>query len=91
MPISKLYRIMLEKGMVAPEPCRPDYKVPNPDPNARCEFHMDFPGHSLGICPRLKHKIQDFIDAGKLLFNPVLPPKSIPTRYHTCFGIEAVG
>ncbi|PKI55744.1 hypothetical protein CRG98_023876 [Punica granatum] len=81
--VSKSYWIMLQKGWIAPEPCRAGYCATNP--NAHCEFHMDTAGHSMEICPGLRHMIQDFIDIGKLKFNAVqLPNVSVnPFLVHT--------
>ena len=41
---------------------------PRYNPNARCAFHSDSPGHNIDDCWSLKSKIQDLIDAKEIEF-----------------------
>ena len=38
------------------------------DPQAICAYHSGTIGHSTGDCRALKHKIQDMIEAGDIVF-----------------------
>src|ERR1044072_8720760 len=40
------------------------------DENARCDFHSGAPCHDTENCMALKHKVQDLLDEGKILFTP---------------------
>ena len=38
--------------------------------NARCDFHFGAPCHDIENCTTLKHKVQDLLDKGIILFTP---------------------
>ena len=38
------------------------------NPNARCAYHSDSPGHDTNNCWALKNKVQDLIDAKEIEF-----------------------
>src|ERR1051325_205704 len=40
------------------------------DENARSDFHSGAPCHNTENCMALKHKVQDLLDEGKILFTP---------------------
>ena len=46
-------------------PKNPNTTSPKYNPNARCAYHSDSPGHNTDECWTLKNKIQDVIDASK--------------------------
>jgi hypothetical protein len=50
---------------------------PRYNPNARCAYHSDSPGHDTNDCWLLKNKIQDMIDAGEIEFDPPETPNVI--------------
>ena len=59
---------LIQKGLLRP---LTNSKPPNPtlpsfDPNHYCRFHQ-VAGHSTDTCIRLKHEIQNLIDAGKII------------------------
>ena len=39
--------------------------LPNANPKLYCKFHQTI-GHDTDVCTRLRHEIQDLIDAGKI-------------------------
>jgi len=49
--------------MVTFELPREDYKLKDYNPELHCEYHLGQVGHSTDNCWRLRHKIQDLIDA----------------------------
>ena len=51
-------------------PANPNTASPQYNPNARCAYHSDSPGHDTNDCWTLRNKIQDMIDAGEIKFNP---------------------
>ena len=53
--------------LIGPHP-NPKTSSPNYNPDARCAYHSDNPGHDTNNCWALKYKIQDQIDEGKLEF-----------------------
>ena len=60
-PLSKVLELLMQKGILHPLP------NPNPpNPNKHCKFHQN-PKHSIDNCIRLKHEIQNLIDAGRII------------------------
>ena len=51
-------------------PRNPNASSPSYDPNARCTYHSNSPGHDTNSCWTLINKIQDLIDEGTLEFAP---------------------
>ena len=43
---------------------------PKYNPNAKCAYHSNGPGHDTDICGALKNKIQDMIEAKEIEFDP---------------------
>ena len=61
MPMSQALQHLLKMNLVTlrePHPA-PDTSSPNFNPNARCAFHSNSPGHDTDSCWALKHQIQD--------------------------------
>ena len=56
-------------------PKSPNTTSPMYDPNARCAFHSDSPGHDTDGGGGLKNKIQDLIDAKEIEFGALENPK----------------
>ncbi|XP_058752426.1 uncharacterized protein LOC131625597 [Vicia villosa] len=50
---------------------------PNYDPNAKCAYQSNSPGHHADNCWALKNKIQDMIEAGEIEFDPPETPNVI--------------
>ena len=74
MSLEEMYKNALARDLIGPEVLGSDSRIQPNEPNAKCEFHMDAPGHSTNNCPRLKHRIQDLIDHKHLILNPIPPP-----------------
>ena len=51
-------------------PQNPDISAPTYNPDKRCAYHSDSPGHDTNDCWSLKNKIQDLIDGRVLEFMP---------------------
>lgn len=69
-PLSKVFEELREQGLLQPLESKP---IPNPLPNKLdstlyCIFHQ-FPGDETDRCARLRHEIQNLIDAG-IIPNP---------------------
>ena len=58
-------------------PTNPNTASHQYNPNARCAYHSDSPGHDTNNCWPLKDKIQDMIDAGEIEFDPPETPNVI--------------
>ena len=58
-------------------PQNPNTSSPYYNPNARCAYHSDSPGHDTSNCWALKNKIQDMIDAKEIEFDPPETPNVI--------------
>ena len=79
MPMSQALQHLLKMNLVMlrePHPA-PDTSSPNFNPNARCAFHSNCPGHDTNNCWALKHQIQDLIDAKEVEFDPPETPNVI--------------
>ena len=63
---------------------------PRYNPNARCAYHSDSPGHNTDDCWALKNKVQDLIDAKEVQFEAPEKPNvvSAPLPAH---GVNAIG
>ena len=66
----------MQKGLLQPlpNPNPPNPNTPDYNPNKHCKFHQNLK-HSTDNCIRLKHEIQNLIDAGK-----IIDPESPNTR-----------
>ena len=74
VPLTALYKRALAQDLIGPEVLGPNSRIPMNEPNAKCAFHMDAPGHSTDNCPRLRNRIQDLLDHKLLILNPIPPP-----------------
>ena len=66
-PMSQIFEKLKRQGLLRPLKPKP---VPDPlpskiNPSLHCAFHQ-FPGHETDRCARLRHEIQNLIDAGKI-------------------------
>ena len=66
----------MQKGLLQPlpNPNPPNPNTPDYNPNKHCKFHQNLK-HSTDNCIRLKHEIQNLIDAGR-----IIDPKNPSTR-----------
>ena len=62
---------------------------PKYNPNARCAYHSDSPGHSTDDCWALRNKVQDLIDAKEVQFEAPEKPNVVtsPLPDH---GVNAI-
>ena len=70
MPLSQALQHLLRLNLVTlrDPPKNPNTASPRYNPDARCAYHSDSPGHDTDDCWTLKNKIQDLIDEGALEF-----------------------
>ena len=70
MTLSQILPQLLEAKLVTLKeaPKFQNTTSPKYNPNARCAYHFDSPGHDTNECWALKNKIQDLIDEGALEF-----------------------
>src|ERR1051325_2401996 len=54
---------------------------PRYNPNAKCAYHSNSPGHDIDNCWALKNKIQDMIEAKQIEFDP--PVETPRSEEHT--------
>ena len=68
--MSQTLQYLLEMNLVAlrEPPQKPNTSSPHYDPNVRCEYHSNSPGHDTNSCWALKNKIQDLINERVLEF-----------------------
>ena len=72
MSLSQILPQLLKNNLVTLKeaPKNSNTTSPRYNPNARCAFHSDSPGHSTDDCFVLKNKVQDLIDAKEIEFGP---------------------
>ena len=72
-------------------PMNPNTTSPCYNPNARCAYHFESPGHDTHDCWALKNKVQDLIEAKEIEFDPPETPNVItaPMPKHDQ-GVNAV-
>ena len=58
-------------------PSNPNTSSPKYNPNAKCAYHSNSPGHDTNDCWSLKNKIQDLIDNKTIEFDPPPTPNVI--------------
>ena len=77
MTLSQILPQLLKTNLVIPReaPKNPNTTSPKYNPNARCAFHSDSPGHDTDDCWVLKNKVQDLIDAKEIEFGAPENPK----------------
>ena len=72
MTISQVLKTNLTTLKEAPK--NPNTASPRYNPNARCAYHSESPGHDTNDCWALKNKVQDLINAKEIEFDlPELP------------------
>ncbi|XP_057969498.1 uncharacterized protein LOC131158646 [Malania oleifera] len=71
MPYADWFPQLCERGMVTTIPAIPVTDPPPRwfDPNARCAYHANSPGHSIDQCWAFKYKVQSLKGAGWLAFD----------------------
>ena len=57
----------------------PNTTSPCYNPNARCAYHSESPGHDTNNCWALKNKVQDLFEAKEIEFDPSETPNVITT------------
>jgi hypothetical protein len=79
MTLAQALQGMLKANLITlrDPPANPNTTSPRYNPNARCAYHSDSPGHDTNDCCLLKNKIQDMIDAGEIEFEPPETPNVI--------------
>ncbi|KAI5426904.1 hypothetical protein KIW84_032366 [Lathyrus oleraceus] len=79
MTLAQALQGMLKANLITlrDPPANPNTTSPRYNPNARCAYHSDSPGHDTNDCWLLKNKIQDMIDAGEIEFDPPETPNVI--------------
>ena len=72
IPSSLMLKRLLEVNLITLKgpPQNPDTSAPTYNPDERCAYHSDSPGHDTDDCWSLKNKIQDLIDGRVLEFMP---------------------
>ena len=75
-PLSKVLERLMQRGLLQPlpNPNPPNPNTPDYNPNKHCKFHQNLK-HSTDNCIRLKHEIQNLIDAGR-----IIDPKNPSTK-----------
>ena len=58
-------------------PSNPNISSPKYNPNAKCAYHSNSPGHETDQCWALKNKIQELIDNKTIEFDPPATPNVI--------------
>ena len=58
-------------------PKNPNTTCPRYNPNARCAYHSESPGHDTNDCWALRNKIQDLIEAKEIDFDAPKKPNVI--------------
>ena len=66
MTLAQILPQLLKTNLVIPK--NPNTTSLMYNPNARCAFHSDSPGHDTNDCWVLKNKVQDLIDAKEIEF-----------------------
>ena len=70
MLLSQVLQHLLRLNLVTLVGPHPNHKTssPNYNPDVRCAYHSNSPGHDTDDCWKLKYKIQNLIDEGALEF-----------------------
>ena len=63
-PLSNVFEKLIENNLIHPLPQKPPY--PGVDRKFNWKYHQKY-GHDIDDCLRLKYKIQNFIDSGKII------------------------
>src|SRR4051812_27348744 len=91
---SEILKYLLSESLVELRPMPPliPGKIPPRfNPNERCEFHDNSPGHTLEKCWAFRHKVQDLIESGAIAFDkPNVKTNPMPRHDGTVNAIEVV-
>ena len=63
-------------------PKNPNTTSPRYNPNARCSYHSESPGHDMNDCWALRNKVQDLIEAKEIEFDAPEKPNVITAPMH---------
>lgn len=79
MTLAQALQDMLKAKLITLKdpPTNPDTTSLCYNPNARCAYHSDSPGHDTNDCWSLRNKIQDMIDVREIEFDPIETPNVI--------------
>ena len=79
MNLSQILSQLLKTNLVTLSEAPKNSNTTSPlyNPNARCAYHSDSPGHDTNNCWTLKNKVQDLIDAKEIEFDPSETPNVI--------------
>ena len=71
MTLSQILPHLLKSDLVTlrEAPKNPNTASPHYNPNARCAYHSESPGHDTNDCWALKNKVQDLIEAKEIEFD----------------------
>ena len=70
MTLSQILPHLLKSDLVTlrEAPKNPNTASPHYNPNARCAYHSESPGHDTNKCWALKNKVQGLIEAKEIEF-----------------------
>ena len=79
MPLSQALQHLLKAELTTiKDPTQnPNTSSPRYNPNAKCAYHSNSPGHDTNSSWALKNKIQDLIDSKEIEFDPPETPNVI--------------
>ena len=79
MSLSQVFPHLLKSNLVILKeaPKNPNTTSSYYNPNSRCAYHSDGPGHDTNDCWALKNKVQDLIEAKEIDFDPPKTPNVI--------------
>ncbi|XP_058733094.1 uncharacterized protein LOC131604686 [Vicia villosa] len=91
---SEILKYLVSESLVELRPMPPPLPgkaSPRFNPNERCEFHANSPGHTLEKCWAFRHKVQDLIESGEIAFDkPNVKTNPMPHHDGTVNAIEFV-
>ncbi|XP_058784234.1 uncharacterized protein LOC131659005 [Vicia villosa] len=91
---SEILKYLVSESLVELGPMPPPLPgkaSPRFNPNERCEFHANSPGHTLEKCWAFRHKVQDLIESGAIAFDkPNVKTNPMPHHDGTVNTIEVV-
>src|SRR3954466_13888489 len=91
---SEIQKYLVSESLVELRPMPPPIpgKIPPRfNPNERCEFHDNSPGHTLEKCWAFRHKVQDLIESGAIAFDkPNVKTNPMPHHEGAVNAIEVV-
>ena len=93
MTLSQILSQLLKTNLITlrEAPKNPNTTSPLYNPNARCAYHSDSPGHDTNNCWALRNKVQDLIEAKEIEFDALEKPNVItaPMAKHDQ-GVNAI-